>query len=186
MIKKIAGEIWKQIEFKGHRLLRKKYAVSNHGQICSFQIDIFKDGKILKGSVTSGYKTINLHITTSNGTFYTHREVAKLFCTKNSPRQKFVIHKNHNKQDNYYKNLEWATLAESSMHQQNSPSKIAYKERQAQKTKGFKLSLSQVKIIKKQINNPNRRLTYKQMASKYHVSEMTLFRIKSGENWAKA
>ena len=26
-------------------------------------------------------------------------------------------------------------------------------------------------------------MTYKQMAAKYGVSEMTLYRIKSGENW---
>jgi hypothetical protein len=28
-------------------------------------------------------------------------------------------------------------------------------------------------------------MTIKQMAEKYEVSEMTLYRIKSGENWAR-
>ena len=84
-----------------------------------------------------------------------------------------------------YKNLKWATLETVSSHQQNSPEKIAYKKRQANKTVGLKLTATQVKTIKDSIKNPKRKLTYKQMAEKYGVSEMTLYRIKSGENWGR-
>jgi transcriptional regulator with XRE-family HTH domain len=31
--------------------------------------------------------------------------------------------------------------------------------------------------------NPKRKLTYKQLAEKYGVSEMAITRIKRGENW---
>lgn len=72
-----------------------------------------------------------------------------------------------------------------STHQQNSPEKIAYKKKQANRTVGLKLTAAQVKTIKNIINNPKRRITYKQLAAKYKVSEMTLFRIKSGENWGR-
>ena len=48
-----------------------------------------------------------------------------------------------------------------------------------------KLNATQVKTIKDIINNPKRKLTYKQLAAKYKVSEMTLYRIKSGENWGR-
>jgi hypothetical protein len=183
MIKKNPAEVWKQILFSGHKQLRKKYAVSNHGRAASFSEDVAKDGKLLNGSVTSGYSTLNLHLETGNGTIYIHREVAKLFCTKKSPKHKYVIHVNHKKNDNNSKNLKWATLAEVSEHQQKSPQKIAYKKRQASRTKGLKLSATQVKAIKESLNNPRRKLTYKQMAEKYGVSEMTMYRIKSGENW---
>ena len=185
MIKKIPGETWKQIEFKGHKQLRKKYAVSSHGRAVSYSADALKDGKLLNGSVTSGYKTLNLHVENSNGTIYIHREVAKHFCKKPSPKHKFVIHVNHKKQDNSYKNLKWATLETVGSHQQNSPEKIAYKKRQANRTVGLKLNATQVKKIKDTINNPKRKLTYKQLAAKYDVSEMTLYRIKSGENWGR-
>ncbi len=185
MIKKNAGEIWKQIQFAGHKNLRKKYAVSNHGRAASYMEEILADGKILNGSLTSGYCTLNLHVEEGNGTIYVHREVAKLFCPKKSPKHKFVIHNNHNKTDNNFKNLKWASTQEVSEHQQGSPEKIAYKERQANRSKGLKLSASQVKTIKSAIGNPKRKLTYKQMAEKYGVSEMTLYRIKSGENWAR-
>lgn len=185
MIKKIPGETWKQLQFSGHKQLRKKYAVSSAGRAASFSSDINEDGKILNGSLTSGYRTLNLHLEEGNGTIYLHREIAKLFCKKPSPKYKFVIHVNHKKEDNNFKNLKWATLEEVGTHQQNSPQKIAYKKRQANKTEGLKLNVVKVKAIKEAINNPKRKLTYKQMAEKYDVSEMTLYRIKSGENWSK-
>lgn len=185
MIKKIPGEIWKQMQFSGYKNLKKKYAISNHGRTASYVTSVGEDGKLLNGSLTSGYRTLNLHLENGNGTIYFHREVAKLFCSKKSPKAKYVIHLNHKKNDNHYKNLKWATLDEVSTHQQKSPLKIAYKKRQANKTVGLKLTITQVKAIKDSINNPKRKLTYKQMAAKYGVSEMTLYRIKSGENWSK-
>lgn len=185
MIKKNTGEVWKQILFPGHKQLRKKYAVSSHGRAASFNEHIEKDGKILNGSLTSGYRTLNLHVENGNGTIYIHREVAKLFCKKKSPKYKYVIHVNHKKKENHFKNLQWATLDTVSSHQQNSPEKIAYKKRQANRTVGLKLNATQVKTIKDIINNPKRKLTYKQLAAKYKVSEMTLYRIKSGENWGR-
>jgi hypothetical protein len=185
MIKKISGETWKQLQFSGHKNLRKKYAISSTGRAASYSDDVSEDGKLLNGSLTSGYKTLNLHIDNGNGTIYLHREVAKLFSKKPSPKHKYVIHVNHKKTDNNYKNLKWATLEEVSSHQQKSPQKIAYKKRQANKTEGLKLNATQVKAIKDAIGNAKRKLTYKQIAAKYGVSEMTLYRIKSGENWSK-
>ncbi|MEO6490619.1 MAG: NUMOD4 domain-containing protein [Ferruginibacter sp.] len=185
MVKKIPGEIWKQMQFSGYKQLRKKYAVSNSGRAASYLKQVGEDGKLLNGSLTSGYRTLNLHVENGNGTIYIHREVAKLFCKKKSPKYKFVIHVNHKKADNTAKNLKWATMEEVSGHQQDSPQKIAYKKRQANRTEGLKLTATQVKAIKDTIKNPRRKLTYKQMAEKYGVSEMTLYRIKSGENWGR-
>lgn len=185
MIKNLSNEAWKQILFSGHKQLRKKYAVSSHGRAASFSDHIEKDGKLLSGSLTSGYRTLNLHIENGNGTIYIHREVARLFCKKPSPKHKYVIHVNHKKKDNHFKNLKWATLDIVSSHQQNSPEKIAYKKRQANRTVGLKLNATQVKTIKDIINDPGRTITYKQLAAKYKVSEMTLYRIKSGENWGR-
>ena len=128
MIKKIPGEIWKQMQFPGHKGLKKKYAASNHGRVASFSTSVAEDGKLLNGSVTSGYRTLNLHLEDGNGTIYFHREIAKLFCSKKSPKAKYVIHVNHKKSDNSSKNLKWATLEEVSSHQQKSPAKIAYKK----------------------------------------------------------
>lgn len=186
MIKKLPGEQWKQLQFAGWKLLRKKYAVSNFGRCASFTKDVTEDGKLLSGSITTGYRTLNLHRAENKGTIYLHREIAKLYCKKTSPRCKYVIHINHHKTDNKASNLKWATLEEMSAHQQKSPHKIAYKKLQKERSstqKGLKLTPVQVKTIKKIITDPNRSITYKQLAKKYSVSEMTLYRIRSGENW---
>lgn len=144
---------------------------------------MLEDGKLLNGSITTGYRTLNLHRPDNKGTLYIHREIAKLFLPKPSPKHKYVIHKNHNKLDNHIRNLKWATLEEMIAHQQKSPAKIAYKERQANRTVGLKLTAVQVRKIKELLSSDKRKLTIKQIADKYSVSEMTLYRIKSGENW---
>jgi hypothetical protein len=185
MIKKLSGETWKPLVFEGYKLLRNRYALSTHGRIASYKEDVLKDGKILNGSLTTGYRTLNLHRKNNKGTLYIHREIAKLFLKKPSPKHIYVIHKNHDKLDNVLKNLKWAALGEMIEHQQGSPAKKLYKERQANLTKGLKLTSTQVRSIKAQLNNKNRRLTIKQIAGKYGVSEMAIYRIKSGENWGR-
>lgn len=185
MIKKLPGEVWKQLTFDGSKELRNRYAVSSQGRIASYKNDILRDGKLLNGSLTTGYRTLNLHRPGHKGTLYIHRELAKLFLRKPSSKYEFVIHKNHNKLDNSVKNLKWATLNEMIEHQQNSPAKIAYKKKQANRRVGLKLTAPQVKRIKDALNNSRRKLTIKQLADKYEVSEMTMYRIKSGENWGR-
>lgn len=185
MIKKIPGEVWKPLQFPGWKQLRNRYALSSAGRIASYKEKIVEDGKLLSGSLTTGYRTLNLHRPGNKGTLYIHREMAKLFLKRISPSHKYVIHVNHNKLDNNFKNLKWATLDVMISHQQDSPAKIAYKKKQANKTVGLKLTASQVKKIKLSLSNKNRRLTIKQIADQYDVSEMTMYRIKSGENWGK-
>ena len=177
--------MWKPLQFPGWKHLRKKYALSSHGRIASYYADVTADGKLLEGSLTTGYRTLNLHRPGNNGTLYIHRELARLFLSKKSPKHKYVIHVNHNKTDNSVKNLKWATLEDMIDHQQKSPAKIAYKKVQANRKTGLKLNADQVKGIKKVLGNKNRNVTIKQLAEKYGVSEMTMYRIKSGENWGR-
>ena len=185
MIKKAPGELWKPLTFTGSKALRNKYALSSNGRIASYKNDVLEDGKLLNGSLTTGYRTLNLHRPGKKGTLYIHRELARLFLPKPLPKQKYVIHKNYNKLDNSVKNLQWATLEEMIEHQQKSPAKIAYKKQQANRQAGLKLTATQVKRIKDMLVNSKRNITMKQLAHKYDVSEMTLYRIKSGENWAR-
>jgi hypothetical protein len=184
MIKNIPGEVWKSIQFPGWKKLRNRYAVSSHGRIASFKEKI-NEGKLLDGSLTTGYLTLNLHRPDYKGTLYIHREIAKSFLKKKSPGQKYVIHSDFNKLNNKIKNLRWATLEEMVAHQQKSPAKVAYKKLQANRTSGLKLDAAQVKKIKTALKDPKRTGTIKQLAKKFKVSDMTIYRIKSGENWAR-
>ena len=82
MIKKLTGELWKPLQFPGWKQLRKKYALSSLGRVASYSEDVLADGKLLNGSLTTGYKTLNLHRPGNNGTLYIHREIARLFLPK--------------------------------------------------------------------------------------------------------
>ena len=185
MIRKLPGESWKPLTFSGWKQLRNRYAVSSLGRIASYKKDILADGKQLSGSLTTGYRTLNLHRPEDKGTLYIHREMAKLFLKRSSSSARYVIHRNHNKLDNNIKNLRWANLEQMIAHQQQSPAKIAYKEKQANKTEGLKLTAAQVRKIKSVLSSRKRNITIKRLAENYGVSEMTMYRIKSGENWAR-
>jgi len=109
MIKKLVGETWKPLTFSGWRQLRNCYAVSNLGRIASYKQDVLNDGKLLSGSLTTGYRTLNLHRPDNKGTLYIHREMAKIFLKKLSPKHKDVVHRNHRKMEKKKKNNRWAT-----------------------------------------------------------------------------
>lgn len=184
MIRNLSGESWKTLNFPGWKQFRNRYALSTHGRLASFQKDVLTDGKLLNGSLTTGYRTLNLHRMGEKGTLYLHREIARLFLQKPSARHKYVIHRNHKKLDNKMTNLCWVTSEEMILHQQKSPARIAYKKKQTAAPVGLKLSYSDVRKIRQMLESPKRSLTIKQIASRYQVSEMTIYRIRSGENWS--
>lgn len=184
MIKGLKNELWKEVKMpKG--ALRYRYAISNMGRIASFESKI-QDGKLLNGTSIGGYPTLNVKPFGENKTFYIHKLVAKLFLSKSSPKQVFVIHKNHNKKNNKAKNLKWATKEEMEKNQQKSP--LVLKARQERMNnpiyKGHKLTANAVKQIKKKINSNSRTQSMKEIAKQFKISEMQLYRIKSGENWS--
>lgn len=182
MIKFQRTEEWKDLPIRNKSALRKKYAVSNYGRVVSFT-DSMEDGSLLNGSTVEGYTVINVKPNDTFQSLYLHREIAKLFLSRPSRAHRYVIHLDYDKKNNHVKNLRWATKEEMEQHQQNSPAKKAYKERQRNKTRGLKLNLVKVRSIKRLLHNPGRK-TMKMIASKFGISEMQLYRIKSGENWS--
>ncbi|TAM94826.1 MAG: hypothetical protein EPN39_16525 [Chitinophagaceae bacterium] len=181
MISYLRNEGWKDLPIKFKSSLRKKYAVSNHGRVVSYTKEI-KDGNLLNGSTVEGYTVINVKPNDTFQSLYLHREIAKLFLPKPGRTYKYVIHLDHDKKNNHIKNLRWATKEEMEAHQQKSPAKIAYKERQRNRTTGLKLNSAKVRSIKRMLGSPDRK-TMKQIANQFGISEMQLYRIKKGENW---
>ena len=87
MIKKIPGETWKPLEFPGWKQLRKKYALSSMGRVASYSKDVASDGKLLNGSLTTGYKTLNLHRPGNNGTLSGTRRRRSCSARRSGPRR---------------------------------------------------------------------------------------------------
>ncbi|QEH40050.1 NUMOD4 domain-containing protein [Chitinophaga sp. XS-30] len=180
-IKNLRNEVWKDLQIKNKAALRKRYAVSNMGRVISYRESI-EDGKLLTGSTVEGYTVLNIKPADTYQSLYLHREVAKLFSPKSGRSQKYVIHLDFDKKNNKVSNLRWASKEEMEKHQQKSPAKLAYKEKQRNRLKGLKLNVAKVKSIKRLLEKPGRK-TMKQIAEQFDISEMQLYRIKSGENW---
>jgi hypothetical protein len=128
-----------------------------------------------------GYPTLKLKPEGRNMTLFVHRLVAEAFIPQKSARHNYVIHLDYDKENNAIKNLRWATKEEMEKHQQKSPAVLAY--RSINRRKGHKLTDTVVKRIKQMIEDKNRRMTMREIADHFDISEMQLYRIKSGENW---
>lgn len=183
MIRFFWNEEWKELVFE-EGALRKRYAISNYGRIVSY-VDEISSGDLIKGGVLQGYTTLPMRPYGKSKTFYVHKLVAELFHEKENDNQVYVIHLDYNKKNNFYKNLRWADKNEMLAHQKDNPLVIESREKQRGRTmvKGQKLTATQVLRLKMKINDPNRKTRLKMLAKQFGISEMQLYRIKSGENW---
>lgn len=181
-------ETFKEISFDGKLQLR--YAISNYGRLVSFT-DKIEDGRFVKGSLQDGYKIFRYKIRDADNNIkhkhcFFYKLVAEQFLTKTSDDQVFVLHLDRNRANDYVGNLKWATKAEMLEHSKKSPYVIEAKRKLVQhriKSDGNKLTETQVIFLKKKLLDPNRKTRMKILAKQFGVSEMTLHRIKTGENW---
>ena len=89
-------EVWKDIrDYEG------LYQVSNLGNVRNRQ-------RVIKPSMKNGYLFVVLSNHNHKENCYVHRLVAKTFIP-NPERLKFVNHKDENKLNNNFSNLEWCT-----------------------------------------------------------------------------
>ncbi|MBI6119581.1 HNH endonuclease [Salegentibacter maritimus] len=182
MIKNYRGEIWKKLH-KEEWQDRFVYEVSNYGRIISYVQ--YPEGELINGGRTNGYTSFSPRL--QNGkhkAYYLHRIVAELFLTKKE-EHKYVIHKNFKKDDNRVENLAWTTPDEWVKHQHNSPlvKENKRKRKLRQVVTYSKLTYAQAVVLKKKLLDPKRKTRIKVLAKQFGVSEMQLYRIKSGENW---
>lgn len=90
-----------------------KYQISNLGAVISFCKSTVP--KRLSEHIFRGYKFVNLFRDTKMKTIKIHRLVALHFVEGHSP-ELGVNHKDGNKLNNHFSNLEWITNRENSIH----------------------------------------------------------------------
>ncbi|OUR98356.1 HNH endonuclease [Flavobacteriales bacterium 33_180_T64] len=178
MIQNYRKEIWKEIQFDDKICTDKKYKISNFGRIknCTSDKEL-----LVKESFINGYQNLPLK-QKRNGkstSRYVHKLVAEHFLDKNDGV--CVIHLNYEKTDNKVANLKWATKREKEIHQFSNPE---FKNIVRKIPSHAKLTETKVILIKRKINDPNRRTRMKMIAKQFGISEMQLYRIKTGENWS--
>src|SRR5690606_31431448 len=157
------GEEFKEIEVD--KRLQKKYAISNYGRMISFEKEMFVDCKEIKGSTVNGYRLFRYKIRENDKVKNKHIFMYKLFAEQ----------------------LLSQPFNEAQEYQRNNPKVI--KARQAlserMKVREGKLTTTQVMRLKKILLDPNRKTRIRVLAKQFGVSEMQLYRIKSGENWSR-
>ncbi|GGH73848.1 HNH endonuclease [Phaeocystidibacter marisrubri] len=178
-------EKWVELSFPSNQSPNKSYAVSNHGRVRVFDVDI-KQGRILRGGIIGGYPSLKIRIDRKDKTFYIHKLVGEYFVDGQSEERSKLIHLDFDKKNNHVSNLRWVTKAEALNHHKENPAVIAAKKIQAQYVPevGHKLTTTDVMRIKKKIWDPNRKTRLRLIAKQFGISEMQLYRIKSGENWS--
>ena len=179
-------EQWKEFPL-GYKT-KFRYAVSNHGQLCSFTDDI-SHGQILKCGRVKGYKIFRYAIYRGGKRIHKHmlihKLVATVFLPDNSDKQTFVLHMDYKKQNNCVDNLQWATKSQMFEHVNKSPAVARGRQRTIEfnRQRAYKLTASKVQFLKKKIFDPNRKTRLKMLARQFGITEMQLWRIKTGENW---
>ncbi|MED3552519.1 NUMOD4 domain-containing protein [Cytobacillus praedii] len=107
-------EIWKDVpNYDGD------YKVSNFGKVKSFKHK--KEGKLLKNNlISSGYLVFGAMKNGKRKSTLIHVLVCELFNDSKPTENHIVNHRDGNKQNNHYLNLEWVSRSENSHHAYNN------------------------------------------------------------------
>lgn len=177
MIRSYYNEEWKDVEFDDGISENESYKISNFGRLIRRR----EDGDFLqKKTYTNGYQSIRTKLVSGGwSSRYVHKLMAEHFLERKEG-QRFVIHLNYDKKDNRLENLQWATKREKEIHQFSNPEN---KNIVRKLPSHAKLTETKVKFIKRKIFDPKRRTRLKMIAKQFGISEMQLYRIKTGENW---
>lgn len=177
MIRNYKFEEWRDIQFDENIADFEKFKVSNFGRIINCKGE---EEKLVKVSYINGYVNLPLKqkVNKKSTSRYVHKLVAQHFLERKE-EEVYVIHLDYDKTNNRIDNLKWATKKAKETHQFSNPE---YKSRVRIPTNS-KLTEARVRLIKRKINDPNRKTRMKMIAKQFGISEMQLYRIKSGENW---
>jgi|GEM_PF-1923780 len=179
-IKDAKNEVWKKMELP----TRCNYEISNYGRIKSFANS--EEGIIIKGKMHGGYIMFDYLDQNAGKKKHelVHRIVALHFIGAPTEAKKNVIHLDGNKANNRVENLQYMSMKETGSHFVNNEEILEMNaKRQQKRTKGQKLTLTQVEIIRKMLSNPNNKTKRSVIAKRFDISEMTLYRIQNGDLW---
>lgn len=175
MIRNHWNEKWKDVIFDEGISEKEKFKISNYGRVINCKGE---EEYLVKESYINGYQNLRL-LQKHNGKMtsrYVHKLVAQHFLDQGDGI--YVIHLDYDKTNNRVDNLKWATKRQKEVHQFTHP-----QFKNNPRRTYSKLSEAKVKLIKRKINDPNRRTRLKMIARQFGISEMQLYRIKTGENW---
>jgi hypothetical protein len=171
-------------------------------KVPGFLIEITKNGKHIRNSVTKkiktpyidkdGYKLLNIKTDDYEKTLRgVHVLVALAWVGPKPSKKHQVNHKDLDKSNNYYKNLEWCTGKENIHHARDNGNNYIGKnnpmygrDRGGENGGQVKLTWKKVKIIKrlKKKGYTYRKIS-KKLSKKFKVSKFTIIDVLNNRTW---
>jgi len=145
------------------------YAVDASGGVLSL-----RRGKYLSVNVKKGYETVFLFKEGRLKTFFLHRLVALAFVPKVDGKPD-INHKDGNKLNNYWWNLEWCNDSENQTHARRLHLQGGERSNTA------KLTVRNVRTIRALYEKGNH--TMKELGRKFGVNEQTISKIINRKTW---
>ena len=190
-------EVWVEIDFSEpifglaeDQEVKTKYEVSNWGRLRSYAYGK-ENGRLIKGTLSKqGHRFLDV-VTgwdeekkrPTRKKIPVHKLVAHYFVKNDNPEEKIsVIHKDYDKQNNHYINLNWATAQEAGLHAWNNEDRESRLNFLKITNRKNKLSPEKAEAIRRRYARG--KSTMKQIAKQYGVSEMQISRVIRGENWS--
>ena len=156
------------------------YEITEHGVITRMsdaKTGGHKSGKVIKHKKhKNGYSFVCLSKDGVVKDYSIHRLVASTFI-KNPEMKPTVNHKDGNKRNNFYGNLEWATFSENITH---SFRELGHKGPQGETCGNSKLTTEQVMKIRAERSNG---ITCSVLSEKYGVSAKQISVVSRGVQW---
>lgn len=122
---------------------KNKYAVDPHGSVFRYKADKWVK---LNGEVSHGYLRVKLSVDGKVTRKRVHRLIAEEFL-ENPLNKAYVNHKDGNKLNNHFSNLEWCTASENEYHSYRVLGKVAHKTKPEHiRQKAFEMRKSGVKV----------------------------------------
>lgn len=147
------------------------YSIDEYGAVYS------KNGKLRKTKIShAGYVRVVLTKNNIQKSFMVHRLVAIVFVP-NYRNKPFINHKDLNKSNNYYKNLEWCTASENIQHAVRNGSFYGWNSNKNGRLSGenngrCKISDKELISARKSFNGKYGQI--KSLAKKYNISSKTM------------
>lgn len=156
-----------------------QYLVTENGEVYN---EITK--KFRKPYVgTSGYKQIDLIMNNTRVKLIIHRIVAEVYCLDFDIKL-HVNHKDGNKLNNHYSNLEWVTRSKNTQHAYDiglMKGPIGHTNKVGIKHHGTKLSEDDVREIRRLYSETD--ITYLKLGIKYGLTAPVILLIVKRINW---
>lgn len=171
-------EEWKSYKEDG---LRSEFLISNLGRVKSIPRTNPEKPILLSGYKNMGYHAIPTRKLDGKNTLrYVHKLVAHLFVDKPDGHD-HIIFKDYKRENCQASNLQWATKEEYAKYKKHFARSGYYYNPDFKPN--AKLTPAKVKLIRKMVNDPNRKTRYKMIANQFGISQHTLFSIKRGDSW---